>query len=71
MLTEKLHTNYRKTLVEQHFNDFDETIFASLYDNAQRSTKAFIESSDLLEYITSSRFGNNTWEESSESFILH
>ena len=35
------------------------------------STKASLESSTILTYITTAKFGTGTWNGSSESFILH
>ena len=39
--------------------------------DATFSTKADIELSDLLAYITTTKLGDGSWEVSSESFIIH
>jgi len=45
-------------------------IFAELCQNALRSTRASIDSSRLLSYITSVRIGDGMWNGTSHSFIL-
>ena len=46
-------------------------IFAELCQDALRSTRASINSSRLLSYITSVRIGDGLWNGTSHSFILH
>jgi len=46
-------------------------IFTELCEDALRSTRASIDSSRLLSYITSVRIGDGMWNGTSHSFILH
>ena len=67
-----LLTDKGKSLVREHEKDYNaQQIHTKLLDYAQRSTKASVESSQLLTYITSTRLGTGSWKGSSHSFILH
>ena len=65
-------TDRGKTFVRQHENDFDaQQVYAKLWDHHTKSTKAAMESTDLLSYITSTRLGTGDWRGTNENFILH
>ena len=67
-----LLTDKGKSLVCEHKKDYDaQQIHTKLLDYVQKSTKASVESSQLLTYITSTRLGTGSWKGSSHSFILH
>ena len=58
VFTKTLLTDKGKSLVRQHGDDYDaQSIHAKLYNCAQCSTKASVDASDLLVYITTSRLG--------------
>ena len=58
VFTKTLKTDKGKSLVRIHADDYDaQTIHAEMYDYAQRSTKASVDASDLLTYITTSQLG--------------
>ena len=67
-----LQTDKGKALVRKHEDDYDaQAIHKELFEHAQRSTKASVDASDLLAYITTSRLGTGLWEGSKETFIIH
>ena len=67
-----LQTDKGKALVRDHVDDYDaQAIHKELFDHAQRSTKASVNASDLLAYITTARIGTTPWKGSSESFIIN
>ena len=58
--------------MRKHENTYDaQTIHKKIYEYAQCSTKAYVDASDLLAYITTSRLGTGSWKGSTESFIIH
>ena len=72
VFTKTLLTDKGKSLVRDHEKNYDaQKIHKKLLDYAQRSTKASVDSSQLLSYITSTRLGTGSWKGSSHSFILH
>jgi hypothetical protein len=61
-----------KALVREHTADFDaQQVYSELCAYALKSTKATIESSNILTYITSSRLGDGTWKSDTHSYLLH
>ena len=67
-----LLTDKGKSLVRKHKKDYNaQQIHTDLLAHVQKSTKASVESSQLLTYITSTRLGTGSWRGSSHSFILH
>ena len=72
VFTKKLLTDKGKSLVREHDTDGDaQTIYRQLFMHAKRSTKASVDASELLAYITTSRLGTGLWKGSTESFIIH
>ena len=70
--TKTLQTDKGKFLVRGHEDDYDaQVIHKELIAHAQRSTRASVDASALLTYITSARLGKGSWKGSSESFIIH
>jgi hypothetical protein len=58
--------------VREHEDDFNaQMVYQKLKEHHLRSTKAMIESSTILSYITSVRLGTGEWQGTTESFILH
>ena len=67
-----LQTDKGKALVRSNEATSDaRLIFAELCHDALCSTRASIDSSRLLSYITSVRIGDDMWNGTSHSFILH
>jgi hypothetical protein len=67
-----LRTDRGKAFIREHEDDFDaQTVYAKTLAHHHTSTKAQINSADTLTYITSARLGNNEWQGTTESFILH
>ena len=72
VLESKVLTDFGKSLVRDHELDFDaQSVYKKLRAHHLKSTKAMIESSSLLSYITSVRLGNGEWKGSTESFIIN
>jgi len=67
-----LLTDTDKALVCEHKNDFDtQKVYAEIVKFYLKSTKASLDSSNLLSYITSVHLGSGIWKGSTYSFILH
>ena len=67
-----IFTNNGKDVVRSHEKDVDATeVWNKLQTLHNQSTKAKIESSTLLSYITSARLGNGEWNGTAEAFILN
>lgn len=65
-------TDRGKSLVRKyHKTNNAQLIFKELVEHATYSTKACVESNDLVSYITSAKLGDNTWKGSTGNFILH
>ena len=73
VLCTKLVTSSGKALVRAHSSNRDaKAILVALEDYIYSSTKAGIDSGDLLTYITSAQLGpSSTWNGSTEDFILN
>ena len=68
----KVLTDRGKAFVCEHENDFDaQAVYKKLVDHHLCSTKAMIDSSTILSYVTSAQLGNGEWHGSTEGFILH
>jgi hypothetical protein len=46
-------------------------VYTELCEYALKSTKATIDSSNILTYITSSRLGDGIWKSDTHSYLLH
>jgi hypothetical protein len=67
-----LQTDQGKAFVRQHEKDFDaQKIYMHLEDYSIKSTKASLDTSKLLSYITSAKIGDGTWKGTAQNFILH
>jgi len=72
VLEAKVLTDRGKAIIREHEQDFDaQVVYKKLVDHHLRSTKAQIDSSTILSYITSVRLGNGEWKGSTEGFITH
>jgi hypothetical protein len=61
-----------KALVREHTIDYDaQKVFKDLSAYSLLSTKATLDSSSILTYITSSRLGDGTWKGDTHSYLLH
>ena len=67
-----LLTDKGKAIVREHEDDFDaQSVYNKLKEYCTKSTKASLEASKLLSYITSARIDSSSWKGSTEGFILH
>ena len=67
-----LLTDKGKALVRQHQHSFDaQKIYKELSAYATQSTKASMNASSLLLYITSTNLGDGKWKGTTHTFILH
>ena len=72
ILESKVLTDRGKDIVRQYEDTFDaQMVYQKLAEHHLRSTKAMIESSTILSYITSARLGNGEWNGTTEGFITH
>ena len=72
VLESKVLTDRGKALIRDHEHDFDaQTVYQKLKAYHLQSTKAKMESSVILSYITSSRLGEGTWNGTTEAFIIN
>ena len=72
VLESKVLTDRGKAIVREHEANFDaQAVYRELAEHHLRSTKAMIDSSQILSYITSIRLGSGEWRGSTEAFILH
>jgi len=67
-----LKTDHGKSVLRKYEDTGNaQKIYIELLDYAERSTKASIEASALLKYITSTKIGDGTWKGTAFNFILH
>ena len=72
VLESKVLTDRGKAIIRSHEHDFDaQSAYVKIKNYHLQSTKAKIESSVILSYITSSKLGEGTWNGTTESFILN
>jgi hypothetical protein len=72
VLESKVMTDRGKSIIRDHEEDFDaQKVYQKLKEHHLTSTKAMIESSTILAYITSAKLGDGTWNGSTESFITN
>ena len=67
---QKLLTDTGKTIVRDYAFDA-QTIYAELVKAAVSSTRASLESNDILRYIIGAKFGDGSWKGTSVSYIHH
>ena len=67
-----LLTDKGKALVRQYQVKYDaQRIYKELKDYANKSTKASMDASGILTYITSVKLGDGKWKGTTHAFILH
>ena len=67
-----LLTDIGKTAVRRQESTFDaQAVYKELFDQMDKSTKASLNSTNLLKYITSVKLGDGSWKGNTESFLLH
>ena len=67
-----LLTDKGKALVRKHAKDYNaQKIYAELVQYFSKSTKATIDASTILSYITTAKLGEGTWKGTAHGFILH
>jgi hypothetical protein len=72
VLEAKVLTDRGKAIIREHEADFNaQLVYKKLKDHHLKSTKAMIESSSILSYITSSRLGDGVWHGTTEGFITN
>ena len=72
ILEQKVITDRGKGFVRDHENDYDaQKVYQKLVDHHLKSTKAMIDLSSILSYITSVRLGSGMWKGTTEGFIIH
>jgi hypothetical protein len=72
ILESKLLTDRGKAVVQAYEGTFDaQEVYKRLTEHHVTYTKAGIESSTILSYITSVRLGSGEWNGSTEGFITH
>jgi hypothetical protein len=72
VLAATLCTDRGKAFIREHEDDFDaQTVYTKVLAHHRTSTKAQINASDILTYLTSTRIGNNEWQGTVEGYILH
>ena len=72
VLDMKVLTDRGKAIVCEHETDFDaQNVYKKLREPCRKSTKALIDSSSILSYITSARLGDGIWQETTEGFSIN
>ncbi len=67
-----LLTDIGKSAVRKHESNFDaQAVYKELFEQMEKSTKASLNSTNLLKYITTVKLGDGTWKGNTESFLLH
>ena len=68
----KLLTDMGKKYVRDHEDDSDaQAVYRKLTLHHTKSTKASMDSANLLSYITSARLGSGEWKGSTAGFVIH
>ena len=72
VLESKVLTDRGKAIIREHEHDFDaQKVYQKIKSYHLKSTKAKMESSVILSYITSTKLGDGTWNGSTEAFIIN
>ncbi len=72
ILEQKVMTDRGKGFVRDHEADYDaQKVYLKLVDHHLKSTKAMIDSSSVLSYITSVKLGSGMWNGTTEAFIIN
>ena len=72
VLESKVMTDMGRKFVREHERDGDaQKVYEKLLTHHTRSTKAVIDSSNILAYVTSAKLGEGEWKGSTTSFIIN
>jgi hypothetical protein len=72
VIESKVQTDLEKDIIRDHEHDFDaQQVYKKLKNYHLKSTKAKIESSVILSYITSAKLGDGSWNGTTEALIIH
>jgi hypothetical protein len=72
VLESKVLTDRGKAIIREHEHDFDaQQVYKKIKSYHLKSTKAKMESSAILSYITSTKLGDSTWNGTTEAFIIN
>ena len=72
VLESKVLTDRGKAIIRDHEHDFDaQKAYQKIKSYHLKSTKAKMESSTILSYITSTKLGDGTWNGTTEAFIIN
>jgi hypothetical protein len=72
VLSTKVKTDRGQAIVRKYDITFDaQNIYEELTEHHLRSTKASIDASTILTYITSAKLGTGAWNGNTETFIIH
>ena len=72
VLEATVKTDNGKDIVRKQEDTFDaQRVYKELSDHHLTSTKAILDSSNILSYITSARLGNGEWKGTTAAFIIH
>lgn len=72
VLESKVLTDRGKAIIREHEHDFDaQKAYQKIKCYHLKSTKAKMNSSVILSYITSSKLGDGTWNGTTEAFIIN
>jgi len=72
VLESKVQTDRGRALVRDYEETYDaQAAYAALKRHHLQSTRAQMDSSIILSYITTARFGDGTWRSTAESFVIH
>ena len=72
VLEEKVQTDWGKLIIRQYEVDYNaQRAYKDLLDHHRTSTKAIMNSADILSYITSARLGSGEWKGFTENFIIN
>jgi hypothetical protein len=67
-----LQMDQGKAYIHQHERDSDaQKIYASLVTYSISSTKAALDTSNLLSYIMAAKLGDGSWKGTAHAFILN
>ena len=72
VLNRILKTDQGKSAVRAHEDNRDaQAVYRSVKKHCEKSTKASIQRSDILTYLTQARLGDGSWKGTTYGFILH
>ena len=67
-----LKTDYGKTVVRSYEKTFDaQSVHRDITEHYTQSTAAQMDSSDILSYLTTAKWGDTRWNGTAHSFLLH